>query len=73
MNFERIGILIISIILIVMLSVKYVKRYNPINLFVIPVMAFLDSIYTYLTLYNVYVEWYIDFISYFFTALFAFV
>lgn len=69
MNFERIGILIISIILTVMLSVKYVKRYNPINLFVIPVMAFLDSIYTYLTIYNVYVEWYIDFILYIFTII----
>lgn len=66
---ERIGILVVSIILIVMLCVKYINRYNPENLIFVSIIAFIDSIYIYLIIYNVFTYWYINFIIYFFNII----
>ena len=69
---ERIGILLVSIILIVMLCIKYINRYNPQNIIFISIITFIDSIYIYLTIYNVFTFWYINFIIYFFNIIIPF-
>ncbi len=53
---EKFGILLISIILMIMLSIKYIKRYYPANLFFISFMSFINAIYTYLSIYNIYIS-----------------
>lgn len=66
---EKFGILFISIILIILLCLKYIKRYNPINLFIIPITSFIDAIYAYISIYNIYVYWYITLTIYIFTII----
>lgn len=66
---EKFGILLISIILMIMLSIKYVKRYYPTNLYIISFMSFINAIYTYLSVYNIYIHTYISLFIYFFTII----
>lgn len=66
---EKFGILLISIILMIMLSIKYIKRYYPANLFFISFMSFINAIYTYLSIYNIYISPYISLFIYFFTII----
>lgn len=66
---EKFGILLISIILMIMLSIKYIKRYYPTNLYFISFMSFINAIYTYLSIYNIYIYPYISLFIYFFTII----
>ena len=66
---ERIGILVFSVILMIMLCAKYIKRYNPINLIFVPLASFINSIYLYLIIYNLSLRWYFSLIIYFFNII----
>ncbi len=70
---ERVGILAVSIILIIMLCIKYISRYNPINLYILPFISFVNGIYLYLIIYNITTHWYTNLILYFFNIIIPFI
>lgn len=57
---EKLGFLVISVVLTVMLSIKYVKRYHPINLVIIAIVSFVDSVFIYFIINNVYTALYLN-------------
>ncbi len=66
MIIEKITISFVAIVLIALLSVRYIKRYAPENLIIIPLMALFGGMYIFFTVNNIYIPIYLQILIFLF-------